>query len=178
MIVKGNIGLRAVEKSDLNQLKQWRNNPEFRKHFREIRELNDANQDRWFENLNQDSSSYFFSIVSLETGDIIGAGGLLYIDWIIKSADFSFYIGEANEYVSNSERCIDAIAAILEYGFITLGLNKVWMELYENDERKLALFKDSFNFSIDGVLRDNWYENGYKNSFLLTLLNEEFKRSN
>jgi RimJ/RimL family protein N-acetyltransferase len=174
MIVKGRIGLRAVEKADLVQLKEWRNNPDFRKHFREIRELNDANQERWFENLNQDSNSYFFSIVSLDTGNLIGAGGLLYINWVIKSADFSFYIGDSDEYVSTSERCVDSVSAILEYGFGTLGLNKVWMELYENDEQKLMLFKDSFNFSIDGVFRDNWFENGYHNSFLLTLLRDEF----
>jgi RimJ/RimL family protein N-acetyltransferase len=174
MITKGKIGLRAVEKSDLTQLKEWRNNPDFRRHFREIRELNDVNQEHWFENLNRDSNSYFFSIVSLETGKMIGAGGLLYINWIIKSADFSFYIGDTNEYVSNSERCIDAISGLLEYGFGTLGLNKVWMELFENDERKLKLFKDSFNFAIDGVLRDNWFENGYQNSFLLTLLQSEY----
>lgn len=174
MIVKGEIGLRAVERSDLTQLKIWRNNPEFRKHFREIRELNDISQDRWFENLNQDSNSYFFSIVSLETGEIIGAGGLLYINWLIRSADFSFYLGDKNEYVSSSLRCIDAISAILEYGFNTLGLNKVWMELYENDERKLELFKNSFNFSIDGVLRDNWFDKGFHNSFLLTLLRNEY----
>jgi len=174
MITNGRIGLRAVEKQDLTQLKEWRNNSDFRKYFREIRELNDTNQERWFENLNQDSNSYFFSIVSLDTGNLIGAGGLLYINWVIKSADFSFYIGDSNEYVSNSERCIDAISAILEYGFGTLGLNKVWMELYENDDRKLKLFKDSFHFSIDGVLRDNWFENGFRNSFLLTLLSKEY----
>jgi RimJ/RimL family protein N-acetyltransferase len=175
MIEKGKIGLRAIEKSDLTQLKQWRNNPEFRGHFREIRELNDANQEHWFDKLNFDSSSYFFSIISLDTGKIIGAGGLLYINWIIRSADFSFYIGDEQEYVSNSERCADAISAILDYGFKTLGLNKVWMELYENDERKLALFKDSFDFSIDGVLRDNWFDNGFHNSFLLTLLKNEYE---
>lgn len=175
MIEKDNIGLRAVEKSDLNQLKVWRNNPEFRNHFREIRELNDANQERWFENLNQDSNSYFFVVVCLETGEIIGAGGLLYINWIIRSADLSFYIGDNNEYVSDSARCINAVTAILDYGFKTLGLNKVWMELYENDERKLKLFKDTFNFSIDGVLRDNWFDNGFHDSFLLTLLKNEYE---
>ena len=34
--------LTAVEKEDLNQLKIWRNNPSFRKYFREYRELNSA----------------------------------------------------------------------------------------------------------------------------------------
>lgn len=175
MIIKGNIGLRAVEKSDLAQLKDWRNNPDFRQHFREVRELNDTNQERWFDSLNDDANSFFFGIVSIDTGKLIGAGGLLYINWIIRSADFSFYLGDEKEYVSNSTRCTDAVSAILDYGFQTLGLNKVWMELYENDERKLLLFKDTFRFSIDGVLRDNWYDNGFHNSFLLTLLRREYE---
>ncbi len=175
MITKGRIGLRSVEKADLIQLKEWRNNPNFRKHFREIRELNDANQERWFDSLNQDSNSYFFSIISLETGNIIGAGGLLYINWIIRSADFSFYIGDENEYVSESNRCKDAISAILEYGFGTLALNKVWMELYENDDLKINLFKNTFNFAIDGVLRDNWYDKGFHDSYLLTLLKKDYE---
>ena len=38
--------------------------------------------------------SFFFAICDKETNELIGAGGLLYINWLIKSADFSFYIGK------------------------------------------------------------------------------------
>ena len=34
MITRNNIGLRAVEKKDLEILKDWRNIPSFRKNFR------------------------------------------------------------------------------------------------------------------------------------------------
>ena len=40
-MLKGrHVSLFAVEKEDLQQLRDWRNNPDFRKHFREYRELN------------------------------------------------------------------------------------------------------------------------------------------
>lgn len=49
-MIKGKlVGLRAVEREDLSLLRDWRNIPEFRKNFREVRELNLANQESWFE---------------------------------------------------------------------------------------------------------------------------------
>ena len=49
-MLKGNVvGLRAVEESDLNKLLEWRNQPEYRKFFREYRELSMKNQKMWFE---------------------------------------------------------------------------------------------------------------------------------
>ena len=39
------ISLHAVEKEDLQQFRDWRNNPDFRKHFREYQELNMLQQE-------------------------------------------------------------------------------------------------------------------------------------
>ena len=54
--------LTAVEKED-QQLKIWRNNPSFRKYFREYRELNSAQQNIWFKNkVVEDDSTQMFAI--------------------------------------------------------------------------------------------------------------------
>ena len=50
MLIGEQVGLRAIEKKDLPVLLKWRNQTEFRRYFREYRELNTANQDSWFEN--------------------------------------------------------------------------------------------------------------------------------
>ena len=47
MITGKLVGLRAVEESDLELLKEWRNLPSFRRNFREVRELSTENQKRW-----------------------------------------------------------------------------------------------------------------------------------
>ena len=49
MISGRKIGLKAIEKTDLSLLLEWRNNEEYRKFFREYRELNLCNQEKWFE---------------------------------------------------------------------------------------------------------------------------------
>jgi RimJ/RimL family protein N-acetyltransferase len=177
-MIKGKkVGLRCVEKEDLPILKEWRNNPIFRKNFRESRELNNTNQDKWFETINQTNSiNYMFSIIDLENHSIIGACGLLYINWIIRSADISFYIGHNNLYIDKSGYAKEAATLLFNYGYNNLNLNKTWMELYEFDKLKLDFFQHIFKFKIDGTLRENCYENGqYWNSHLLSLLKKEYK---
>ncbi len=90
-MLKGNlVGLRAIEKTDLTQLLQWRNIPEFRRFFREYRELSNENQLLWFEKyVMDDPNTIMFAIVELATEKLIGACGLCYIDWVNRNAAFS-----------------------------------------------------------------------------------------
>ena len=39
MVVLENLGIRAIEKSDLDLIQSWRNNEDLRKYFREYREF-------------------------------------------------------------------------------------------------------------------------------------------
>lgn len=173
-MIKGDlVGLRAVEKEDLALLRDWRNIPEFRRNFREVRELNLTNQEKWFErscvnNLND----FMFVIVRLSNNKPIGACGLLYINWIIRSADFSFYIGDNQSYIDSEGYAKDAANLLINYGFNNLNLHKIWMELYEFDKLKLDFFQNEFNFQVDGKLRDNCFEDGkYWDSYIISKIN-------
>lgn len=174
-MLKGNtVGLRSLEIEDLPQLKNWRNIEGFRKNFREHRELNNSNQEKWFDRLTISQTDYMFVIERLEDNTPIGACGLLYINWQTRTADFSFYIGY-NELYIDTVYAPEAIKLLIEYGFNSLNLNKIWMELYEFDEKKLQIFQDSFNFKIDGKLRQNAFEGGkFHDSFIISLLKEDF----
>jgi len=172
-MIKGKlVGLRAVEKEDLPFLRDWRNIPDFRKKFREVRELSLTDQEAWFESLqNSKHINYMFTIVDLDSQKPIGAAGLLYINWIIRSADFSFYIGNENKYIGTDGIAKEAAQLLVDYGFKNLNLNKLWMELYEFDSEKIDFFTNEFNFKQDGLLRDNCFEDGrYWNSLIISLL--------
>ena len=57
IMIKGKkVGLRAVEKEDLILLRDWRNLTDFRKHFREVRELSLTDQEEWFESLQKQNT--------------------------------------------------------------------------------------------------------------------------
>lgn len=174
-MIKGKLtGLRAIEKSDLPLLRDWRNVPEMRRNFREVRELNLTNQEKWFENsCTGNPNDFMFIIVDLEKNEPIGAGGLLYINWIIRSADFSLYIGKNNYYIDEEGFTKEATQLLINYGFNNLNLHKIWMELYEFDTRKIEFFMNEFDFKQDAFLRDNCFEDGqYWNSLIISLIKD------
>jgi RimJ/RimL family protein N-acetyltransferase len=174
-MIKGTlVGLRAVERDDLKLLRDWRNNEDFRRNFREVRELNMAQQENWFERTCiHNPNDFMFIIERLSDKKAIGACGLLYINWIIRSADFSFYIGEDNAYIDEKGYADDAAALLINYGFSDLNMHKIWMELYEIDKKKLNFFQKKFNFVIDGKLRHNSFVNGsYHDSYIISLINK------
>jgi RimJ/RimL family protein N-acetyltransferase len=175
-MIKGkNIGLRAVEKEDLILLQNWRNIAHFRKHFREHKELSLLNQENWFQKVSVNPNDFMFIIVRLDDNKPLGACGLLYTNWIIRSADYSFYIGDEEAYIDKKGYAEEASHLLISYGFNQLNLNKIWMELYEFDQAKIEFFTNVFHFHKDGILRQNCFEGGiYHDSVVISLLKSEY----
>lgn len=169
------IGLRAVEEEDLLQLMTWRNDPALRKYFRETNEINKVNQENWFKSvISKDSFNKMFSIVKLDTNELVGACGLCHIDWINRSADFSIYIGYKNKYIDN-KMARDAAYLMIKYGYDVLNLHRFWTEIYSLDYKKKN-FYDSLGFNFDGCLRQTyWFEGKWYDSYFYSLLRTDGK---
>ena len=152
------VGLRAIEESDLSQLLLWRNQPNYRRFFREYRELSQTNQRNWFDSkVLNDKSTEMFSIVDINTGELLGACGLCYIDWINRNADFSIYIGKDDLYI-DEKYAIEAAQIMMKYGFEELNLHRLWSEIYSFDEAKKVMF-DRLGFKLEGVhMETHWTE--------------------
>ena len=140
--------------------------------------MNMANQEAWFNRVNASANDFMFVIERLEDRMPLGACGLLYTNWIIRSSDFSFYIGHDESYIDNTGYAQESARLLISYGFNTLNLHKIWMELYEFDHQKLRFFTEQFGFKVDGVLRDNCFEDGrYWDSKLVSLLSNEYNKT-
>ncbi len=175
-MLRGNkVGLRAIESTDLSILLEWRNQPEFRKYFREYRELNMESQKRWFETKVQgDEHTRMFSIVEIESSELIGACGLCYIDWPNRCADFSIYIGKNKLYIDDVY-AVDAGRVLIDYGFKELNLYRLWSEIYEIDEKKKELF-ERLGFAKEAIHKStHWTEGRWVDSWYYRLLFEDRK---
>ena len=96
------ISLKSIEPEDLEQLRIWRNLPEYRKHFREYKEINSAMQLKWYESsVVNDNNTLMFSIRDNETDELLGCCGLCYINWVGRHADLSLYIGKDECYIDD-----------------------------------------------------------------------------
>lgn len=171
------IYLCALEKDDLPLLMKWRNNAEYRKYFREYREINSDMQRRWYENkVLEDPGTIMFAIRNIETGELIGCCGLCYINWVHRNSDLSLYIGKDNIYIDEIGYAEESCRLLFDYGFMELGLEKIWTELYEFDSKKLILYQN-LGMQIDGTLRNQYYYDGkWWNSRILSILSNEWKR--
>lgn len=153
------VGLRAIEESDLSQLLLWRNQPNYRRFFREYRELSQTNHRNWFDSkVLNDKSTEMFSIVDVNTGELLGACGLCYIDWINRNADFSIYIGKDDLYI-DERYAIEAAQIMMKYGFEELNLHRLWSEIYSFDEAKKVMF-DRLGFKLEGVHKETHWTEG------------------
>ena len=163
-----------MENSDLELVQKWRNDPYFRQFFREYRELSIEHKNSWFSKIVLDDRFHMFIIEESDSSTPIGVTGLTYVDWVNRHADIHFYIGKDRAWI-DEKFSPDAIQAILNYGFNTLNMNKLWAEVYEIDKKKLA-FYNSLGFNIDASLREHYYHEGkYITSHILSLLKKEYE---
>lgn len=176
MLIGKKVTLRAVEKGDLEVLREWRNRPHFRMFFREYREINSTMQEIWYDKyVVSDNTTIMFTILDNATSKIIGCCGLCYINWIQRNSDLSLYIGRNDSYIDDEGFAEETCKILFDYGFNELGLHRIWTEIYETDILKYNLFM-KIGMKQDATLRDNYYYNGkWINSRIMSMLSTEFK---
>lgn len=176
MLKGSKVYLCALEQEDLPLLMKWRNQKEFRKYFREYREINKDMQKRWYEEkVLGDAGTIMFAVRSAAGGELLGCCGLCYINWVHRNADLSLYIGKDNIYIDSEGYAEESLRLLFDYGFLELGLEKIWTELYEFDDRKLRLYQ-KLGMQIDGNLRRQYYYDGkWWDSKMLSILADEWK---
>lgn len=161
------IFLAAIEREDLDILKEWRNNPELRQYFREYKELSSEDQGKWYDNLRANSNVIMFTIK--EKGSIIGACGLTNLDWKNRTSEISLYIGEGLAYID--KRAKEALDILVNYAFNTLNLYRLYAEVYEFDTKKYTLLIRN-KFQEEGILKGHIFHDGTRyNSIMLGRLN-------
>ena len=175
-MIKGSlVNLTSIEKPDLPKLQEWRNNPEFRKHFREFKELTITHQEQWYlSKVVNDPTTQMFAIRHAKDNALIGCAGLCYINWVHRHADLSLYIGWQDTYIDKDGFAEDACRALMRYGFLELGLNKLWTEIYSFDALKFELYT-KLGMKQDGLLRENyWYDGKWWDSRIMSITAKDY----
>ena len=164
----------AIESADLEQFRDWRNNPDTRKYFREFRELNMHHQKTWFtDKVMNDPSTLMFAVRRTKDNQLLGCCGLAYINWVNRHAELSIYIGWKDEYIDKTGYAEESCNLLIKYGFEEISLNKIWTEIYEFDDRKTSLFSQ-LGFQKDGLLRQHyWHRGKWWNSIIYSLLMDD-----
>lgn len=169
MITGKKVELRAVSTDDLKQLLKWRNSPGLRQYFREYRILSLSQEVEWYKQIQEDRNQAAFSICVNE--HLIGCCGLHYIKWTNRTGEFGIYIGD--ERYRGGGYGKDALIILMRYGFYELNLNRIWGEVYSNNDALNVYYH--IGLKKEGVLRDHYYCDGkYYDSVMVGILRDEF----
>lgn len=172
MISNKNINLRVIEKSDLNLIQGWRNCEDIQPFVREYRELSMTHINEWYDSIILNPKFIFFIIEDAKKTPI-GITGLTYIDWVNRHADLHLGIYEMKW--GDVELGTVIIDTMLNHGFNTLGLNKIYAEVYENDINKIDLFNKN-KFSKDADLREHYFHKGkFISSYIFSILKSSYQ---
>lgn len=161
-IITGNtISLKPSQAGDSWQFDTWNNDPEVTK-YREV-----SGQDT------PKLKSLSFGIYHNQTSKLIGDLGISCIDTKNKHAEIGLSIGDKNYWGKGYGT--EAVKAVCEFCFSKLNLNKVYLDVWEENERAIKCYLKC-GFKVDGVLRDHvWKYDKFHNKLVMSILKSEWE---
>ena len=168
------VRLRAAEQEDLERDFTWINDPEVT-HFIAARyPVSRAVEERWLRDRPaNDFANGLFLAIETKDGVHIGNLGLHDVNAEDRKASLGIIIGD-KEYWANGYGTV-AIVTLLRFGFGEMNLNRVWLHVFEFNERAQACYRKC-GFTEEGRLRQHYYGQGrYWDVVVMATLRQEFQ---
>ena len=161
--------LRPLELRDLEKSRTWVNDQETAALLLRVLPVSEREQERWFENICTQPDRYVWA---LEVDDnYIGNMGLYHVDLIHRRAEIWTLIGEKTWRGQGLGR--ESMALLLDYAFLGLGLNKVYLHVDQENVIAQNMYK-KFGFVIEGTLVAEYFIDGnFRNILRMRLLASE-----
>ena len=174
-IIRGEqVFLRASERDDLPLFVRWFNDADVLRNLAMFSPLSLAAEEGWFERMlaAQGKTDYHFVICLLADGRPIGTVGLHRIDLLNGTAEFGIAIGEKSEW--NRGNGTDALRAICDFGFGSLRLERIGLEVYAGNDAARRAYEKA-GFTHEGTLRRAHFARGaHHDVHVMSLLRAEW----
>lgn len=176
-IVRGeSVFLRPAERSDVPDFVRWLNDYDTSRHLTTRAPLSIPLEERWFEEMlaRQGKEEYVFVICLLADGRSIGTTSLFAIDRLDGNAGFGIFIGE--EASRGRGYGTDALAALCDFGFGELRLERIWLDVFTDNPRAIRSYEKA-GFVAEGTLRHAFYRGGaFRDALRMAILRAEWER--
>jgi RimJ/RimL family protein N-acetyltransferase len=173
-MLKGSlVRLRPVESSDTERCWRWMNDKEVTLYLNHGTPVSRAEQQAWVEKvaLQTPPPEMTLAIDTLEDRHI-GIISLEGIENVNRLAELGIVIGDREYWSRGYGR--DAILTLLRFAFNEMNLNRVWLDVHEDNARAIACYRKC-GFIEEARLRQHRYKLGrYRDSLIMAVLRHEF----
>jgi len=148
------------------------NDPEVRRTLLIHRPLSVGLEQSFLEALGKDEHQVVLGIARHESPELIGSVGLHGLDFRGRRAELGLVIGERSLWGQGYGT--EATRMMLDYGFGTLNLNRVWLQVFGHHPAAARVYEKA-GFRREGVQREQHFTEGhYVDGVLMGILRSEW----
>ncbi|MFZ3171715.1 MAG: UDP-4-amino-4,6-dideoxy-N-acetyl-beta-L-altrosamine N-acetyltransferase [Carboxydocellales bacterium] len=164
--------IRSLQEKDTALIVKWRNDLEITKFLFSSRGLTREEHLAWLAQLADDNTRREFLLVEKENGFPIGTIGLSNVDFLHRKGELGIMIGEKEFQGRGYGK--EACQFIVKYGFGKLGLNKIYLRAFTDNESAITLY-EKIGFQKEGILREEIFKDGlFKDVMAMAILKKNY----
>ena len=174
VITHGLVYLRPAEREDIALFVRWFSDARTIAGLAARAPFSFAAEERWFDAMveRQGKDHWFFVICRRSDARPVGNIALMELDSLDGSAGLGIMIGDPAD--TGHGYGGDAIRALLRFGFGQLRLERVWLDVFDTNERARRLY-ERLGFVTEGILRHaHWRDDRWVDVYRMSILRDEF----
>jgi RimJ/RimL family protein N-acetyltransferase len=162
--------LSPIDPNDAEKFTEWLNDLELTINLTLYNSIINAENERIF--LNDLAKEHNYSIIDLETNELIGNCGFVDMDNVNQTAEVGIFIGNKNYW--NKGYGSEALSLLMDYGFKALNLHNILIRVYDYNKRAKKSY-EKIGFKQIGIRRESLYRNLEKHNIIyMDILPNEF----
>jgi len=172
---RNRVALRPVEEVDVDNILTWVNDRDIIGNLAAFagKPLSRDDELAWVRKVRTSTDEKVFTVLEKKNGRYLGQVGLHQIFWRSKVARAAAIVASKEDMGQGYGSA--AIASLLDVAFKDLGLHKVWLMVFEKNERSRKTWK-RLGFVEEGLLRDEYFhQESWHNMVRMGLLSHEWK---
>lgn len=166
--------LSPIDVNDAEKFTEWLNDLEITSRLGNYSSVLNVEAEKEF--LEKLSKEHNYSIVDIETDELIGSCGFVGVDHLNQTAETGIFIG--NKKYWNKGYGTESLQLLVDYGFKALNLHNIMLRVFSFNEKALRVY-EKLGFKVIGKRRESLKRgNILYDDIYMDILSKEFYEKN